>query len=58
MPSGMRPTIDILLAQQHRSTASIPRLQPTFSWRHRWATAPSNRSTGSKQTLNGLFICN
>ena len=39
---------------------SIPRLQPTFSFRRpvaRLVRVRVDRSTGSKQTLNGLFIC-
>gem|GEM_PF-5876885 len=68
MPSGMRTAIDLLAAGTvARSLVSSidlklqsPRLQPTFSFRR---PSPAlcgirvDRSTGSKQTLNGLFIC-
>src|ERR1700678_494505 len=55
----MRQNRDIPLGKRHRSTASIPRLQPTFSFRlpsSALSQIPEARSTGSKQTLNGLFI--
>jgi hypothetical protein len=61
MPSGMRQSIDLL----HWCTASIYIFNPSFAADlffelpfARLARVRSNRSTGSKQTLNGLFICN
>ena len=60
MPSGMRQNIDLL----HWCTASIYIFNPSFAADlffelpfARLAQVRSNRSTGSKQTLNGLFIC-
>ena len=59
MPSGMRQSIDLL----HWCTASIYIFNPSFAADlffelpfARLARVRSNRSTGSKQTLNGLFI--
>src|SRR5579859_1772093 len=61
VPSGMRQSIDIL----HWLVASIYIFNPSFaadlffaSLFVRLVRIRRNRSTGSKQTLNGLFICN
>jgi len=65
MPSGMRQAVDIL----HWCIASIYNFNPSFAADLFFAffqlilRSPAlrgsgkNRSTGSKQTLNGLFIC-
>ena len=57
----MRQPIDLL----HWLTTSIYDFNPSFaadlfflSSFARLVRIPSDRSTGSKQTLNGLFICN
>ena len=65
MPSGMRTATDIPLHGIGLIT-SIPSFAADLFFASLFARAlpslwlriRSNRSTGSKQTLNGLFICN
>jgi len=60
MPSGMRTAVDILLAYSIGLITSIPSFAADLFFAlpfARLVRVRSNRSTGSKQTLNGLFIC-